>query len=160
MSAIGNSTQLLASDVTNTSTFTMPYPAGLTQADLLGTTGGRLTVNDNDAYAQAPSGAGTVAFSFGGSNITVTNNSGRTFAANSKVIASFGRSDQSGRYESGVMVTPALPTLTAATGTASTTIADVGGAFTQATLNNNFKSLADQVNAITALLKKAGISAQ
>lgn len=43
--------------------------------------------------------------------------------------------------------------LTAATGTPSTTIADVGGAFSQATLNNNFKSLADKVNNILNLLK-------
>lgn len=43
--------------------------------------------------------------------------------------------------------------LTAATGTASTTIADVGAAFNQTTLNNNFKSLADRVNALAALLK-------
>lgn len=43
--------------------------------------------------------------------------------------------------------------LTAATGTPSTTIADVGGAFNQATLNNNFKSLADKVNNILNMLK-------
>lgn len=43
--------------------------------------------------------------------------------------------------------------LTAATGTPSDTIADVGGAFNQTTLNNNFKSLADKVNAVIALLK-------
>lgn len=160
MPAIGNSRTVLAADVTNTNTFTIPYPTGLAQADLLGTTGGRLTVNNNAAYAQAPSGAGTVAFSFGASNITVTNNTGVTLSANSVIHASFGRSDQSGRFEAGVMTTPALPTLTAATGTSSTTIADVGGAFSQTTLNNNFKSLADSYNAITAMLKKAGISAQ
>lgn len=43
-------------------------------------------------------------------------------------------------------------TLTAATGTGSTTIADVGGSFSQTTLNNNFKSLADAVNAINKKL--------
>ena len=159
MSAIGNSTQLLASDVTNASTFTMPYPAGLAQADLLGTTGGRLTVNDNDAYPQAASGAGTVAISFGASNITITNNSGRTFSAGSKIIASFGRSEQNGRYVPGIANTPAPQALTASVGTGSTTIADVTGAFSQSVLNNNFKSLADQVNALTALVKEAGLSA-
>jgi len=159
MSAIGNSRQVLAADVTNTNTFTMPYPTGVVQADLLGTTGGRLTVNNNDAYPQAPSGAGTVAFSFGASNITVTNNTGVTLSAGATIHASFGRTDQAGRYESGVMVTPAPQTLTAATGTGSTTINDVTGSFSQTVLNNNFKSLADQVNAITALLKKAGVAA-
>lgn len=43
--------------------------------------------------------------------------------------------------------------LTAATGTPSTTITDVGGAFNQATLNNNFKSLADKLNNVINLLK-------
>ena len=43
--------------------------------------------------------------------------------------------------------------LTAATGTPSDTIADVGGAFNQTTLNNNFKSLADKVNALLRLSK-------
>lgn len=47
----------------------------------------------------------------------------------------------------------ALTVLTAATGTGSDTIADVGAAFSQITLNNNFKSLADKVNAILRLLK-------
>lgn len=159
MSALGNSKQVLASAVTNTNTFTMPYPSGLTQADLTGTTGGRLVVNDNDAYPQAPSGAGTVAFSFGASNITVTNNSGVTFPANATILASFGREDVNGRYNPDVSVTPAPQTLTAATGTGSTTIADVTGAFSQSVLNNNFKSIADQLNAVIAALKKSGITA-
>jgi len=47
----------------------------------------------------------------------------------------------------------AIVPLTAATGTTGNTIADVGAAFTQATLNNNFKALADKVNAILAQLK-------
>lgn len=46
-----------------------------------------------------------------------------------------------------------LTSLTAATGTASDTIADVTGAFVQATLNNNFKSIADKLNAVIKLLR-------
>lgn len=42
--------------------------------------------------------------------------------------------------------------LTAATGTAGNTIADVGAAFNQTTLNDNFKSLAAKVNEILAVL--------
>jgi hypothetical protein len=42
--------------------------------------------------------------------------------------------------------------LTAATGTASNTIADVGATFTQTTLNNNFKSLAAKVNELITLV--------
>lgn len=51
----------------------------------------------------------------------------------------------------------AVTHLTAATGTPSDTIADVGGSFTQATLNNNFKSIADKVNAILGKLESAGL---
>jgi hypothetical protein len=47
----------------------------------------------------------------------------------------------------------AIVALTAETGTTGNTISDVGGAFSQATLNNNFKALADKVNAILAQLK-------
>jgi hypothetical protein len=42
--------------------------------------------------------------------------------------------------------------LTAATGTASNTISDVGAAFNQTTLNNNFKSLAEKVNELITLV--------
>lgn len=41
-----------------------------------------------------------------------------------------------------------LTPLTAATGTPSNTVSDVGASFNQATLNNNFKALSDKVNAI------------
>jgi hypothetical protein len=50
----------------------------------------------------------------------------------------------------------AIVDLTAATGTAGDTIADVGGAFAQATLNNNFKRLADKVNLILQTLRDLG----
>ena len=43
--------------------------------------------------------------------------------------------------------------LTAAIGTPSDTIADVTGAFDQAILNNNFKSLADKVNNLLRMAK-------
>jgi hypothetical protein len=47
--------------------------------------------------------------------------------------------------------------LTAASGTADGTVADVGGAFNQATLNNNFQDLATQVNALRAVLRAQGL---
>jgi hypothetical protein len=49
--------------------------------------------------------------------------------------------------------------LVAATGVADGTVADVGGAFNQATLNNNFQDLATKVNAILTKLRAAGIIA-
>lgn len=42
----------------------------------------------------------------------------------------------------------AITPLTAATGVTGNVVSDVGGAFNQATLNNNFKVLADKINAI------------
>lgn len=50
-----------------------------------------------------------------------------------------------------------IASLTAASGTADGTVADVGGAFSQTTLNNNFQDLATKVNAILVELRKAGI---
>ena len=51
----------------------------------------------------------------------------------------------------------AVASLTAASGTADNTVADVGASFSQATLNNNFKDLADKLNTILAELRRAGI---
>lgn len=48
--------------------------------------------------------------------------------------------------------------LAAATGAASDTIADVGAAFNQTTLNNNFKSLATKLNAVIAALEAQKIT--
>lgn len=47
--------------------------------------------------------------------------------------------------------------LTAASGTADGTIADVGAAFNQTTLNNNFQDVATKINALLAKLRTAGI---
>ncbi len=53
---------------------------------------------------------------------------------------------------------PSLTVLTdATTGTAGATIANVGTAFSQGALNNNFASLTAQVNALTAALKRHGL---
>ena len=53
---------------------------------------------------------------------------------------------------------PSLPALTdATTGTAGSTIANVGTAFSQGVLNSNFASLTAQVNALIATLKRHGL---
>lgn len=46
-----------------------------------------------------------------------------------------------------------LTALTAATGTASDTIADVTGTFSQSVLNNNFKSISSKVNELIKILR-------
>lgn len=46
-----------------------------------------------------------------------------------------------------------ITALTAASGTGDNTVADVGGSFVQATLNNNFQDLAAKINEVIAMLK-------
>jgi hypothetical protein len=156
MSAIANTTVTLAAAVANGATVTVAYPAGTNQARLIGSTGGSAAIN-NDVYDQAPSGAGTVAFTFGASDITVTNNSGITWPIQSTLVLGFGDTTKSGSYNPSMKGSGPVA-LTAATGTASDTIADVGGSFSQTTLNNNFKSLADKLNALIAAVENAGIT--
>lgn len=97
MSALGNSRTVLAADVADGATVTVPYPAGLTQADLTDSTGGVVAVGSNDVWPQG-TGDGTVAMTFGASNVTVTNNSGITWPAGAEIIASFGQVDINGSY--------------------------------------------------------------
>lgn len=52
-----------------------------------------------------------------------------------------------------------IAALTVSVGTGDDTIADVGGAFNQTTLNNNFRDLADKYNLLLAACKGAGIVA-
>lgn len=150
MGAQAYKTHQMAADVTNGNTFTTAYPTGFTQAMLLGSTGGQL-VSTQDKYPQAASGAGTFAVSFGSSNITITNNTGKTLVAGEVIRLSFGKTDRKGSYNP-ALAAGAPTSLTAATGTASDAIADVGASFSQTTLNNNFKSLSDKLNAVIALL--------
>jgi hypothetical protein len=87
-------TTFLAADVPNAGTFTVPYPNGLNQQDFdtnLGlTTGGYALVNLNDKWTGA---AGKVSFAFGASLITVTNSSGVTWTANSRIDLQIDRQD-------------------------------------------------------------------
>lgn len=52
----------------------------------------------------------------------------------------------------------AVTALTAASGTANNTVVDVGAAFSQATLNDNFADLAAKVNEILVILAARGIT--
>lgn len=97
-SAIANSRHTMAAAVANAGTFTVPYPAGTVQATLTGSTNGQLALKSGEVFKQAASGAGTVAFSFGASNITITNNTGVTLPANAEIHLSFGEIDINGSY--------------------------------------------------------------
>lgn len=95
MGAIANKTHTLASAVADDATFTTSYPAGFNRASLRDTTGGKLSINDQDWTQGSDPG---VLFSFGASTITVTNKTGAAFAAGDEVILSFGRTDRNGSY--------------------------------------------------------------
>jgi len=79
-------------------TLTVSYPTGSTQASLTGSIGGSVSINNNDTFPQAASGAGTVAFTFGASNITITNNSGITWQVGDILRAGFGKVPRNGSY--------------------------------------------------------------
>jgi|SRR5690625_2665036 len=87
MGAVGSVTMILPNAVADGGTFTAPYPDGMGQTDLSGSSGGMVVVNDNDAWKQD---SGLVEFSFGATNITVTNRSGATWPDRARVILSFG----------------------------------------------------------------------
>lgn len=155
-SALAIQTARLAAAVANAATVVVPYPAGFNQAALIGSTGGSLALNNNDVYPQAASGV-RVNFTFGASDITITNNTGVSWPIGSDIIVSFGRSTIEGRYVPSVQFGPSIVALTVSVGTTGNTVADVGAAFNQTTLNNNFRVVADKVNEIVTKLKAAGI---
>lgn len=75
----------MTADVANNGTFTVGYPGSTSQQDFdtgLGSVGGVAIVNDSDRWTVS---GGQLSFAFGASLITVTNTSGVTWKANSKV---------------------------------------------------------------------------
>lgn len=154
MGAIALTQVTLASAVNDDATFTVAYPAGVTQASLLGATGGKMVVNGDAVFDQGASGFTAV---YGSSNITVTNTTGATLAAGSVIDISFGQNTNSGRYNNSIKVVGINP-LAVSVGTASDTIGDVGAAFNQTTLNNINRSQSEKINAIISALDAAGIT--
>lgn len=81
--------QTLGTAVANAGTMTFSYPAGFVQGDFTAgmnvVNGCYIILNQNDKLVEDVSGASGIAVSFGASTITVTNNSGATIAAGTKV---------------------------------------------------------------------------
>jgi hypothetical protein len=79
-------TVVLASNVADGGTMTLPYPAGYTQADFSSLTfaSGSVWV-DSAEYVVEKAGVEDIAVTFGVSNITVTNNSGVTWTTGQSV---------------------------------------------------------------------------
>lgn len=96
MGALAVTTVTLASAVANSGTVAIAYPTGFTQANLAGTTGGKLSVNNGQIgiFNQGSSG-----FTFAlGASITITNTSGVTWPAGATVTVSFGETPRVGSY--------------------------------------------------------------
>ena len=98
MGSLGYTKTTLASAVANGATLTVAYPTGTDRTVLSGTVGGVAALNDNDTFPQAASGTGTVAYAFGASNITVTNNSGISWPIGAVMTFSFGQTSRNGSY--------------------------------------------------------------
>lgn len=82
----------MAADATET----VAYPSGFVKADLLGSTGGKMVKDTGEKWDQVAS-TGGVTFTFGDSDITVTNKSGATIPAGDYYI-SFGAVDINGSF--------------------------------------------------------------
>lgn len=132
---------VLSSAVANAGTVTLGYPAGTTQASFTGANAsadGAVIVNDNDFYAEKVSGV-RVNFSYGSSDITLTNNTGVSWPAGSRVRAQLGIAGNN---------TPAL--------TPGEAIADVGAAgatYSQTEVN----AIGTKVNQVLRALRAQGI---
>lgn len=87
-------TTTFAADVTNTNTFTVPYPTGTTQANFTtgqaAPAGAFMIVNNNDRWTVA---AAKISVSYGASLITVTNSTGQTLLAGSTIRLEFDQVD-------------------------------------------------------------------
>lgn len=80
---------VLVSAVTDSSTFAVSYPSGFTQDDFTRGLAGSahyMIVNDNDRWTAA---ASKMSVSFGASTVTVTNSTGATLAAGSRISLYF-----------------------------------------------------------------------
>jgi hypothetical protein len=83
---------ILATSVADAGTVTLAYPAGTTQATFIGANAsadGAVTLNDNDLILEAASGS-RVNYTYGSSDITLTNNTGRAWPAGTRIRAQLG----------------------------------------------------------------------
>lgn len=154
VSAIAYTTHTLASAVADDGTFTVAYPTGHDQASLIETTGGQIVVGENDVWGQGDPG---FEFTFGASNITVTNRTGATIAAQSEIKLSFGDRTQDGSYNATIRQ-PGIVSLTDSSGgTASDTVAAIGASYSQTEVANAVASIIAKQEEIIAALQNAGI---
>lgn len=84
---------VLGAAVANAGTVTVSYPAGTDQAFFTGANAsadGAVVLNGNEVFRELPSGV-RVNFTYGASNITLTNNTGLSWPAGSTLLVQLGR---------------------------------------------------------------------
>lgn len=150
---------VLASAVANAGTVTLAYPAGTTQATFIGANAapntGSAVLNDNEVFPEAASGV-RIALTYNSGDITVTNNTGISWPAGSKLLVQLGAF---GADRPGFAPAPAIAALTDSSGgTASTTLAAISGTYVQAEVRNSIATLAAQIERLRQTLRNAGIT--
>ena len=148
---------VLASAVANAGTVDIAYPSGTTQATFTGVNAapntGAVAIGGNDVYPEASSGV-RVGISYGGSTITITNNTGVTWPAGATLQAQLGRA---GTDRPNFRPGDAITSLTDSSGgTASTTLAAISGTYTQSEVRNSIATLAAQIERILIALRANG----
>ncbi len=148
---------VLASAVANSGTVTaIAYPAGTNQAYFSGANAaadGVVILDDNEVLTQA---ASKIGITYGGSDITLTNSSGKTWAAGTRVRLQLGRAGVDAPFlRPAAAITPLTDN---SGGTASATLADVPASYTEATLANQIASLAAKINEIIVVLQSKGVT--
>lgn len=141
---------VLASAVADAGTFTVDYPAGTTQATFIGANAsatGIVIVNDNDKYTEADA---EVAFSYGASEVTITNDTGATLAAGSRLLVGLSSVGE-GFENTFTQVGPVSDVDDIALSTTNT--------YTDAAVNTAVNAAIAQVNDLIAQLRTAGIIA-
>lgn len=145
----------LASAVADSGTVTFAYPAGTAQANFTGANAaadGIAIINDNDVYTEA---SADVSFAYGASVITLTNDTGQTWAAGSSVRVQLG---QAGADSPGLGPAAAIDSLTDSSGgTASDTLPAISGTYSQTEVRNSVATLAAKQEEILAALRTKGI---
>lgn len=149
-------TMVLASAVADDGAITVAYPSGTNQAFFTGANAsgnGALIVNNNEVYTEGDPG---VEITYGGSDITVTNRSGESIPAGAELLIQLG---YAGNDRPGFQPGDAIAALTDNSGgTASTTLAAIGGSYSQAEVRNSIASLNAQIERLRIALKTNGIT--
>ena len=150
--------QTLAAAIADAGTLTLSYPSGTNQAYFTSGNAKAASVaiiNDSDIWLQTASKIGVT---FGASDITLTNSSGVSWAAGSKLVVGLAYADGTDKFEG--QKSAAITALTDSSGgTASTTLAAISASYSQTEVRNSIATLASQIERLRAALSKANIIA-